>query len=69
MDFSLKIHFFPLITTTKNTGTSGQKWPNLGQIWVNFGQKGPFLKFPQKSENVIFFDSREYASSKKIRKF
>ena len=31
------------------------KWPNLGQIWVNFGQKGPFFKFPQKTKAVIFF--------------
>ena len=45
-----------------------QIWPNLGQIWVNFGQKGPFLKFPKKCENVIFFDSRDYASSKKLGK-
>ena len=26
-----------------------------GQIWVNFGQKGQFLNFPKKCENVIFF--------------
>ena len=38
----------------------------LGQIWVNFDQKWPFLKCPQKSENVIFFHSRKYASSKKL---
>jgi len=45
-----------------------QIWPNLGQIWVNFGQKGPFLKFLKRSENVIFFYSRDYASSKKLGK-
>ena len=37
-------------------------WPNLGQIWVNFSQKGPFLNLPKKSK--LFSDSREYASSK-----
>ena len=37
--------------------------PNLVQIWVNFGQKGPF----KKSENVFFFDYRDYASSKKLK--
>ena len=31
------------------------KWQNLGQIWVNFGQKGPILNFPIKFENVISF--------------
>jgi hypothetical protein len=36
-----------------------QKWSNLGQIWVNFGQKGPFLNFPKKCENVIFFSTPE----------
>ena len=29
-------------------------WSNLGQMWVNFGQKGPFLKFPKKCENIFF---------------
>ena len=38
--------------------------PHFGQIWLNFSQKGPFLKFPPKSENMIFFDTRDYASSK-----
>ena len=31
------------------------KWPNLGKIWVNFGQKGPFFNFPKKYENIICF--------------
>ena len=26
------------------------KWPNLGQIWVNIGQKGPFFKFPRNNQ-------------------
>ena len=26
----------------------------LGQMWVYFGQNGPFLKFPKKSKTVIF---------------
>ena len=30
------------------------KWPKLGQIWVNFGWKGPFFKFPWKTKAVIF---------------
>ena len=49
--------FFSKFLTNKmsNIRASGQKWPNLGQIWVNFGQKGPLLKFPQKSENLNFF--------------
>ena len=43
------------IKKCRNTRAAGQKWPNLGQIWVNFGQKGPFSNFPQKTETVIFF--------------
>ena len=27
----------------------------LSKKWPKFGQKGPFLKFPIKCENVIFF--------------
>ena len=46
-----------------------QIWPNLGQIWVNFDQKGPFLKFPQKSENAIFFRLQRLCFEQKIRKF
>ena len=38
--------------------------PNLGQFWP----KRVILKFPIKSENSIFFDSRDYASSKKLGK-
>ena len=45
-----------------------QIWPNLGQIWVNFDQKGTFLKFPKKAKMSFFFDSRDYASSKKLGK-
>ena len=45
------------------------KWPNLGQIWVNFGQKGPFLNFPKKCENVIFFRLQRLGLVQKISKF
>ena len=45
-----------------------QIWPNLGQIWVNFDQKGPFLKFAKKSENVIFFRLQRLCFEQKIRK-
>ena len=41
------------------------RWPNLGKICVNFGQKGPFFKFPKKVKTKFSFDSRDYASSKK----
>ena len=30
-------------------------WPNIGQIRINFVQKGPFFKFPWKTKPVIFF--------------
>ena len=39
----LKKTFFKLSDEKmSNTRASDQKWPNLGQIWVNFGQKGHF---------------------------
>ena len=29
------------------------------QIWVNFGQNGPFFNFPKKGKQSFFFDSRD----------
>ena len=43
--------------------------PNLGQIWVNIGQKGPFFKFPRKNKAVIFFGLQRLGFLQKIRKF
>ena len=43
-----------------------QIWPNLGQIWVNFGPNGSFLNFRQKNETVIFF---RLGFVQKIRRF
>ena len=43
--------------------------PNSGQIWVNFGQTGPFLKYRPKSKNVIIFRLQRLCFEQKIRKF
>ena len=77
--FSPKIVFFQFFfkifdgNVFLNTPPVLQAWysqisPNLGQIWVNFDQKGPFLKFPKKSENVIFFRLQRLCFEQKIRK-
>ena len=42
---------------------------HFGLIWVNFRQKGPFLKFPKKkAKNLYFVDSRDYVSNEKLGK-
>ena len=56
VDFLPEIYIFSTFLTKKmsNTRASGQKWPSLGKILVNFGQKGPFLKFPKKAKTSFF---------------
>ena len=49
--------FSPKIKIFDEIFASLPKWPNLGQIWVNFGQKGPFFKFLRKTKTNSF-DSR-----------
>ena len=34
-------------------------WPNLGQIWVTFGQNGSFFNFPKKKRKRNFFDYKD----------
>ena len=41
----------------------------LSQKWPKFGQKGPFLNFPKKYENVIFFRLQRLGLVQKISKF
>ena len=41
------------------------KTPNVGQFWVNFGQKWPILNFLKKFK-TLFFDSVDQASHKKL---
>ena len=38
----------------------------ISQIWVNFGQKGLFLKFSPKSENVIIFRLQRLCFEQKL---
>ena len=66
--FARNSFFFDFFWTPVLQAWYSQIWPNLGQIWVNFDQKGPFLKFPQKSENAIFFRLQRLCFEQKIRK-
>ena len=54
---------FPAITA------SSQISQIIDQIWVNFGQKGPFFKFPWKTKAVIFFGLQTIGFLQKIREF
>ena len=78
-------NFFSVIfVTPRGRGCGVHKSPNfsffpgfaafpassqISQIWVNFGQKGPFLKFPPKTENVIIFRLQRLCFDQRIRKF
>ncbi len=64
--FSPKIIF--LIFDDQNFEMSVNRTKS-GQIWVNFGQNGSFLNFPQKSETVIFFRLQRVGFVQKIRRF
>ena len=49
------------------------KRPNLGRIWVNIGQKGPFVKFPPKNQscNIVWlqFDFEFLVKKRKCNLF
>ncbi len=68
MDFSARNNFFSRFFDDQNFDKSVNRARNA-QIWVNFGQNGSFLNFPQKSETVIFFRLQRVGFVQKIRRF
>ena len=69
LKIDFKNTYFHVFTGISSYSSIQPNQPNSGQIWVNFGQTGPFLKFPPKSENLIIFRLQRLCFEQKIRKF
>ena len=59
-------HLLPGFSRISSYSSIQPNQPNLGQIWVNIGQKGPFSNFPEKPKRQYFLDCRGKASCKKL---